>query len=342
MLDENDLALVHALQEAPRASWALLSAVLGIDSRTLVRRYTRLHETGLLRVMATAGPRLLDQIVFAHLRLRTEPGRASAVAHQLAEWPQASTIRLTDGSHDVYAMLTGTDHAALVREAHEKVATLPLVRQMEINTVLQTGDVGRAARLDALSPRQVAELRGRYAQESRASASTRLSTEDFEILRLLLREGRRDIAELATALDRDPSAVSRRVARLQRDQIIDIVALTPDTASSAPVRALLWCTIAPQELHSLVRQSANLPWIGLLTATTGHANVFLVANVKTRALLPAVQTELSSLCPSLQLRETQLSAQALKLHMRSVTPHDRLTDEVADPFWELRHELVRS
>jgi hypothetical protein len=33
---------------------------------------------------------------------------------------------------------------------------------------------------------------------------------------------------------------------------------------------------------------------------------------------------------------------AIKIHMRTLTPGDRWTDEVADPFWALRDELVRA
>lgn len=341
MLNEDDLALVHALQEAPRASWALLSSSLATDPRTLARRYARLRDAGLLRVMATAGPRLLDRILFAHLRVRAEPGRAATVADRLARWPRAGTVRLTDGSHEVHALLAGMDHASLIHAAHDKVATLPSVQQTEINTVLHTGDVGRAARLDSLSGQQTSELRSGHARQADSARHTRLGLDDFDLVRLLLQDGRREVAELAAELGRDPSVVSRRIARLRKAGFVDLVALIPDTASSSPVRALLWCTVDPQDLHELLRKAASLPWIGLLTVTTGRANVVLVANLKTRSLLPAAQTELAALCPSLQLRETQLSTRALKLHMRRVTDDDRLTDDVADPLWELRHDLAR-
>lgn len=342
MLTEQDLALVHALQEAPRASWARLSSSLATDARTIARRYARLREAGLLRVMATAGPRLLKRLLFAHLRVRTTPGEATGIAERIAQWPQASNVRLTDGSFDVHALLVGTDHASLLSAAHDHLATLDSVRHAEINTVLQAGDLGRAARLDALSPRQTAELRSSHTPESHATKPAAPGLEDFDFIRLLLHDGRTETAELAATLDRDPSVVSRRLTRLQKEGFVDIVAIIPDTASSAPVRALMWCSIDPQDIPELLRRAAALPWIGMLTVTTGHANVVAVANLTTRAHLPTAQAELASSCPSLRFLETQLSSHGIKLHMRRLTRDDRLTDDVSDPFWTLRHDLART
>ena len=340
VLDEHDLALVHALQEAPRASWAQLASTLSSDPRTLARRYGRLYDACLLRVMATAGPRLLEQLVFVHLRVGTAPGQASDVADALARWPQATTIRLTDGPFDVYALLLGARHATLVAAAQERLAALPAVRAAELSTVLQIGDVGRAARLDSLNRRQIEELRGARVHADPTAPAAALTTADLELMQLLAQDGRADIADLAHRLDRDPSAVSRRVAQLQKRGAIDIIAITPDTASSAPVRAFLWCTVAPQELQPLVMNSPSVRWVGLLTVTTGRANVALIANLRTRSQLPRVQAALTSLSPSLQVRETQLSARAVKVHMRRLTVDDRWTDDVGDPYWDLRHELV--
>lgn len=340
MLTEEDLALVHALQEAPRASWARLSSSIGTDARALARRYTRLHEAGLLRVMATAGPRLLERLVFAHLRLRTAPGQARGAAEQIARWPQASNVRLTDGSHDVHALLVGADHACLMGAARSTVAAVHSVQRAELSTVVATGDLGRAARLDALSPGQTADLRRDHVRPARPGKPAEVGRDDFELLGLLLRDGRCEVAELATHLGRDPSVVSRRLGRLQREGFVDIVTITPDTASSSPVRALLWCRVDPGEVPDLLHRAAALPWVGMLTATSGRANVVAVANLTSRAHLPMIQAELASVSPSLRFAETQLSHRAVKLHMRTTTGDDRLTDDVADPFRALRDELV--
>ncbi len=172
------------------------------------------------------------------------------MAERLARWPGASTVRLTDGSSDVYGLLVGAGHEALVAAVHEQVAALPDVRWSEVNIVLETGDVGRAARLDSLSRRQVSELRnggGLRGGAAQPVPRARLSLGDFGLIGLLLADGRMEVAELARRLGREPSHVSRRLARLQADRLLDFVAITPDSTSSIPVRALLRCSVDPRE-----------------------------------------------------------------------------------------------
>ncbi|WP_338698562.1 AsnC family protein [Streptomyces sp. Q6] len=45
-VSEADLTLIHALQIAPRASWAQLAATLGPSAETLARRWSRLTARG--------------------------------------------------------------------------------------------------------------------------------------------------------------------------------------------------------------------------------------------------------------------------------------------------------
>jgi hypothetical protein len=142
---------------------------------------------------------LLERITFAHLRLRAAAGHALAVAEQLARWPQAGTVRLTDGSYDVYALLLGLDHGRLVAGAHELLQPLP-VQELSLNTVLETVDVGRAARLDSPSRGQITELRSSRASKHAPAQLACLTHEDFPLIRELVQDGRMEIAELAGRL----------------------------------------------------------------------------------------------------------------------------------------------
>lgn len=343
MLDEFDLALVHALQEAPRAAWSQLATVLETEPRTLRRHYADLREAGHVRITLTTGPRLMERVRWAHLRVRARPGRVTEVAEQVAAWPQAGTVRITDGSSDVYALLLGHSHQALYDEAQALVGSHEAVEGLQMNAIIESMDVGRSGRLDSLSTGQAHHLRrtrGLPAGHSQSQPPARLSAEDIELMRLLTVDGRLDVASCAAALGRDASTVSRRLARLQAERVIDFVAITPDSLSSHPVRALLWCDVDITELPQLASDVASLPWIGLLTLTTGTSNLMLMANLPTVGRIPAMQRELRSLCPSLRVHECQLSMRSVKVHTRRLTDDDRWTDEVTDPYAALAPVLV--
>ena len=51
-LDDGDLALIHALQVAPRVSWAQAGQVLGTSPAALAERWARLRSSGLAWVTA--------------------------------------------------------------------------------------------------------------------------------------------------------------------------------------------------------------------------------------------------------------------------------------------------
>lgn len=339
MTTEEQLEIMHALQEAPRAPWAVLGSVLGADPRAVARDYKSLVESGMMRLIATPGPRLLERLQFGHLRLRAAPGRAETVAAGLAYWPQATTVRVTDGSFDVHALVVGTDARTLLRSVHEAVAALPDVEAAEVSTVLRTIDVGRAGRLDSLSPAQVQKLRATRLASGSGTPS-RLGIRDFDLMRALTADGRMEISELARELGREPSTVSRRVARLQTDGYLDFLALTTDTASSFPVVAYLWCIVDAVELEALITRLPIQPWLGSFTVTSGRSNVCVVAHLQTPAGLLRIMEQLTALSPSLRVTETQITSPAVKLHTRLLDEHDRFTDDICDPYTTLAPQLI--
>ncbi|MFG2794857.1 Lrp/AsnC family transcriptional regulator [Streptomyces sp. NPDC048419] len=338
MLSEGQLQVVHALQEAPRASWAALSSTLKVDPRTIARTFTRLVESGTLRLMATPGPRLLNSLQFAQLRLRAAPGQAPLLAAHLAQWPQATTVRVSDGSFDVHALVIGADHRALLRAVHNTVAVLPAVEAAELNTALCTIDVGRAGRLDSLSREQVNVLRAiRPASHDRTPV--RLTAGDFEIMQVLGIDGRMETGELARRLDREPSTVSQRLRRLYADGYLDFVAITVDSASSYPVIALLWCTADPTEWDALIRQLPAKPWLGSFTLTSGASNMCITAQLQVPAALSRIVKQLAAISPSLNVTETQISSHAVKLHTCWLDSNDRFTNVVSDPYAALAKQI---
>ena len=77
-LDEVDLALVNALQLQPRAPWALVGDVLGINPVTAARRWARLESEGLAWI--SAYPPITPHQANAFVEIACEPGQGLSVA----------------------------------------------------------------------------------------------------------------------------------------------------------------------------------------------------------------------------------------------------------------------
>lgn len=311
-----------------------------MEARTVARRYEQLRDQGLLLVTQTVGPRLLGQTRWALLRARTLPGQAEHVARRLARWPQATSVRVTDGSFQVYVLLSGQagrasaeDIQTLWEQTQAHVIDVPEIVQADVYSIIDALDVGLAQRLDALSNTQVQRLRETRSQPAALHREpTELTAEDLDLFTILSRDGRKDTADCAKELGRSRSWVSRRIARLQADGFLDFIALIPDVVSSRPVTALIWATITPAELPALAQRTDSLAWIGLMVVTTGPTNIFAVAHLPTTQALPAVLEELRDICPSLVVAETQLSIRAIKIHTRITDAAEHWTDQAVQPY----------
>jgi len=331
---------VHALQEAPRAGWAALGAVLDREPRALARHYAKLRDAGLLRVMVTLGPRALELVQFGIVRLEAAPGRAEEVARRLAEWPQATTVRVTDGGMDVYGLVIAVNHRELMAGARRAIADIPDVARSEVHTVFSTVDAGRAGRLNSLSG---VERRALQAMRPPSTgAAVRPTGDDVALLSRLGQDGRTEIAELARRTGREPSTLSRRLARLHGQGYLDFVAIVPDDVSSFPVYAMFWCGVDPADLPALERRLPALPWIETATVLSGRANLFLLTHVETTARVPALHTEIGGLAPSIRVHDVQIVSHAVKLHTRWLDGAGLWTDRVEDPYPALRDGLVRT
>lgn len=332
MMSPQDLQLVHALQLAPRASWATLGQHLGTDPRALARHYAQLVEQGQVSVMVTLGPRALERVQPGILRVSALPGHTSQVARALAGWSQATTVRLTDGATEIYALVLAPTHRRLADTVSKTVAALPGVAGSELHAVFRTLDAGRVGRLASL-PRETQHALQRLRPSADGmGTSARIADGDIELFSLLCRDGRTEVSELARRTRREPSTVSRRLRRLEADGFLDYVSIIPDTASPFPVLVMMWCTITPMDVPILEERIPFLSWIETATVVSGTHNLFLLAHVSSTADVPELHATAHELTPSLQVREVQVVGQPVKLHTRTVDNTGRLEDRVEDPY----------
>src|SRR5690349_21551340 len=84
-IDRLDRQILHALEIDGRAPFRRLAAVLDTSEQTVARRYRRLHEAGVVRVLVLPALKLSDQGTL--LRIQVQPGAARPLANALAERP---------------------------------------------------------------------------------------------------------------------------------------------------------------------------------------------------------------------------------------------------------------
>ena len=102
-LDVLDRRIIHALYLDPRAPFSRLAEVLGSSEPTVSRRYRRLFDDRILRVVGQLDSQRFGQYDWA-VRIRCAPGSAPTVATKLAQRPETSWVQLTSGGTEIFSL----------------------------------------------------------------------------------------------------------------------------------------------------------------------------------------------------------------------------------------------
>jgi Lrp/AsnC family transcriptional regulator for asnA, asnC and gidA len=111
-VDELDRAIIEALQENGRESFRRIASRLNVSEGTVRARYARLTSEGILQVVAVTNPLGLgfDQ---ALIGVKTS-GPPSAVADEIARWPEADYVVVTAGRYDLVVEVVTTERDNLL------------------------------------------------------------------------------------------------------------------------------------------------------------------------------------------------------------------------------------
>ncbi|NSC19934.1 Lrp/AsnC family transcriptional regulator [Streptomyces albus subsp. chlorinus] len=206
-LDDADLDLIAALQHAPRAPFDLLARVLGSSARTVGRRYSRLLNDGLLRVICEVDWSLLAEGPPVHMWIGTKPGRTRDVAARLADRADTTHVGITSGRADVYAVLHGMTRASTSRALVDEIPGIPGVRGTRTHWSLRRLASSAAWRLPRLTADQKAALTAHTVPEE--SNGPHLGPLEREVAAVLRDNARAPYSDLARALDVSESRARR-------------------------------------------------------------------------------------------------------------------------------------
>lgn len=193
-LSEFELALIAAMQIAPRAPFALLGQVLSCSDRTAVRHWEDLLDRGVLWPRAEWHGAAEDTLVSALISVDTAGRDDYELFAEVALKPEVLTIEKT---------LHGADAILLVRATsiHDLgVRVLPALRTVEgvvaTRTVLITRTLFSSLewRFGALTPHQIQQLEK---GSTRARLRHTVRERDMPVIREVLRNPRARVGDIA-------------------------------------------------------------------------------------------------------------------------------------------------
>ncbi|MEE1799437.1 MULTISPECIES: Lrp/AsnC family transcriptional regulator [unclassified Streptomyces] len=301
-LDETDLAIAHALQIAPRASWTAISEVLGLSAVTVARRWGRISDRGLAWVTATGSPGLWRSLCNAFIDVDCEPSARHAVALALARDPRTKSVMELASGRDIHVNAVTRDLPGLSRFILERVSRLPGV--VRVNTQITTRILvaGSDWRLDAL-PRAERTLLQAVADETapRQAVPGALDGPERELLLALAPDGRLPVSDLAERTGTSQTAARRRLARLERTGAVAFRCEIAQHITGWPVTSLMWARVAVPRRRQICEQLSRMPDVRLLTATSGETNLLFSTWLHSVDSAHDLEDRIGAQCPGLEI-----------------------------------------
>ncbi|WP_329116841.1 Lrp/AsnC family transcriptional regulator [Streptomyces sp. NBC_01465] len=273
---ESDLALIDALQAAPRAPWSRIGRALGVDATTAARRWERLRANGLAWITAYAAPK---NVTVAYVEVRCRPRAFDSVGAALAAMPWVFSVDETAGDYDLLASVAAPDLPGLGRAVHGLIGGLDGVRSTRTRLGITLYSEGGDWRMRAMEPAGRAELSPpRTSRRTAYSAHMhhRPPSGDEALLAALGSDGRLGYTELGAATGMSEHTARRRLQRMIRDGDINLRCDLAHPLAGLSTVVLYRTAVPHTHLEETGNALARMEEVRLAVSVSGSDNLLVM------------------------------------------------------------------
>ncbi|QOV39969.1 Lrp/AsnC family transcriptional regulator [Streptomyces ferrugineus] len=286
--DSLDRRIISALQIDGRASWHRVATALGEPERTVVRRGTRLLDSGLVRIGAMA-VRGRSTVV----AMRCAPGRARVVATALARRPDSVFAHVLTGTWDCVAeMQCPRDRLpGLVMDELPglpgivRTLTLPVLRHVRTIREWHAGLLTEAEITALADGTPATAAPGSADLLPPVDGAGELSRADRLLVNALAEDGRCTYDELARVCGVSEATARRRLGALRRGGRVRIRAVIEPALLGLPVEAVLWVRAVPAAVDTVTAALAGSPHVRYASFVTGERQLLALTAFPDEAAL---------------------------------------------------------
>ena len=281
VLDEVDLALIHALQLDARAPWTRISAAIGVDAATVVRHWGALREEGLAWLTAWPTPeRWASSTDLALVLVHAGASAAARTAIVRRPW----VLGVDETSAGLLLLVAASAGLPQLGERVRDLETEATVLRMDVAAGVAAEDsTWRLRVLSAVQQRMLRSARPAAAESARPPKP-------------------QTVAEIAAALDEDPRmpsatlgarlGVSEATARRAVDRATSAGLLRFGCDLAMPGAgfrrgAVLWARGADPE--AAAARAARLPEVHRAVVAVGPAPLSVSVRARSLTALPAIE-----------------------------------------------------
>lgn len=335
-LSEDDLALIHALQLWPRASWSSLAPVLGASPPALAIRWTRLRDSQVAWVYAYplggVAPRHRQ---LAIVELDCAPGKLDDVVRTLEGMTHVRAIEYAARGRDLMTIIAAPNFETLSSLILDEVSRIPYVVSTRTHLGTEMHIEGRQWRLDALDAGQQAaiEKAAKAAAPQQRGAPVDITSSTYApLVSVLSRDGRATAIDIADQVGRPASTVRRQLARLLKAGALAMRCELSQLHTRWPVSVTWWCRMPKPLLLSVVARMRVEPRVRMCMSMTGPANFVLFGWTASLTDLMQLQGVLEDLLPPGAIIDSSVTLRTRKRAGWLLRPDGRLDTDTPQPF----------
>ena len=281
-LSEDDLALIHALQLWPRATWSALAPILSSSPPVLAARWTRLRQSRLAWVYAyPLGGVARGSRQLAIVELDCGPGAVDDVTARLESLPYVRALEYAARGRHLMLIVTAPSFNRLSSLILDELSRVPGVMSARTHLGVHMHVEGRQWRLDALDreQRSAVDAAAKVAAPGlRGGPPVDLGSSTYAPLAAVLGvDGRATATEIADRIDRPASTVRRQLARLMKAGALAMRCEVSQLHTRWPVSVSWWCRVPTTALDSVVASMRAEPRVRMCMSMTGPANFVVFA-----------------------------------------------------------------
>lgn len=277
--DDLDLAVISALQEDGRITYAELAARTGVSPDVARSRVLKLKELNAFRVMGVSTMARMDWGFFANIGLNVS-GPVGPVADQLIALPQIAFLVETGGGFDLIAEVNARDRADFLNLLDSRVRSIPGVTATETFINLTFSKFEIHSRHPTRSQRNIPISRPNWGVTNSAESPPlmspgRLTDEDNIIIDALTSDGRTSYRDLAQMAGMSYATARRRAMALIDSGVVEIVTVINREALGLGVFAhvgLRWAGNAAEAIQKL----SDFPEVEMLSHCLGRFDAIAV------------------------------------------------------------------
>lgn len=310
VLEEEDLALIHALQLGPRLPWTTLGEVLERHPTAVAARWRRLEESGMawLAVHPRGDP---ERVTLSFHDVRCEPSERRSVVSALAEIPEIFTIEECYRDRDLMLTTATSSQATLAQAVYRQLDRIPGLLRYETAFCTRLHASGGDWELDALSTDQRRALRavaGPRPGPGPDPDRVRLPESYAPIVRALGRNARATAAQIAQETGLHPATARRRLQTVLDSRSLSFRCELAPHRAGYPVLCQ-WFARLPAADHELAATTlASTGALRLCASTTGRTNFTFLMWLRSAAEIMTVEQAVTRDVPRLDLRESVIIA----------------------------------